>query len=348
VNAKDNDGDTPLDWAIDYGETETADLLRKHGGKHGTIHIAILGGDAEGVKEFLAGGADVNAKNQRGWTPLFTAAYYGHKEIVELLISKGADVNAKTDKGGSTPLHTADNKEIAELLIAEGADVNAKNDGGKTPLDYAETDNFEPPELKAAKKEIADLLRKHGGKTGAEFSIHVAAAVGNIEAVKQHLADGADVNAKNYIGWTPLHEAAWEGHKEIAEQLIAAGADVNAKTAKTNNGSRSTPLDLTTVGSEFDDYGERAVKRETADLLREHGGKTAEELWALMPRLVQHGRFAFSFDAKEGKVYEVQDSFDLLNWEVIKTYTGTGDSVRFDEERDHDPPKIFYRVKVVE
>ena len=84
-----------------------------------------------------------------------------------------------------------------------------------------------------------------------------------------------------------------------------------------------------------------------SDLLRKHGGKTAKEL-ALMPRLVQHGRFAFSFDAKEGKVYEVQDSFDLLNWEVIKTYTGTGVSVRFDEERDHDPPQWFYRVKVVD
>jgi hypothetical protein len=67
-----------------------------------------------------------------------------------------------------------------------------------------------------------------------------------------------------------------------------------------------------------------------------------------MPHLVQHGRFAFSFDAKEGKVYEVQDSFDLLNWEVIKTYTGTGTSVRFDEEREYDPSKWFYCVRVVE
>ena len=68
----------------------------------------------------------------------------------------------------------------------------------------------------------------------------------------------------------------------------------------------------------------------------------------MMPRLVQHGRFAFSFDAKNGKVYEVQDSFDLLNWEVIKTYTGTGASVRFDDFRKHNPPQIFYRVRVVE
>ena len=56
----------------------------------------------------------------------------------------------------------------------------------------------------------------------------------------------------------------------------------------------------------------------------------------------------FSFNAKKGKVYEVQDSFDLINWEVIETYTGTGDSIRFDEERDHDPPQLFYRVRMVE
>ncbi len=48
--------------------------------------------------------------------------------------------------------------EIVELLIANGADVNAKNNGGKTPLDWA-----------AWKKETANLLRKHGGKTGKEL-----------------------------------------------------------------------------------------------------------------------------------------------------------------------------------
>ena len=47
--------------------------------------------------------------------------------------------------------------------------VNAKSEWGDTPLDYAETDNFEPPELKASHFETTAILRKHGGKTGEEL-----------------------------------------------------------------------------------------------------------------------------------------------------------------------------------
>ena len=71
-----------------------------------------------------------------------------------------------------------------------------------------------------------------------EVSIHTAAYKGNIEAVKQHLDAGADVNAKGYRERTPLHYAAHGGQKEIAELLIAAGADVNAK-----DDDGETPLD---------------------------------------------------------------------------------------------------------
>jgi len=329
------------------------------------LHWAI----SKGVAELLiAEGADVNAITLEGSTPLHFAAWNGYKEIAETLIDNGADLNvinnelagtpfitaldwaiqqgrtatadllrkhggmtAQELRSGMSPLHQAAReglKEVVELLIAEGADVNAKDRTGSTPLDFA---------VMKKQPEIADLLRKHGGKTGEELNVLIAAAKnGDIEAVKQHLAAGADVNAKTGDGTTPLHNAAVYGHNEVAELLIANGAEVNAIIVSGRNQGK-TPLDLAIWRK----------KTETADLLRKHGGRTAEEI-ALMPRLVQHGRFAFSFDAKEGKVYEVQDSFDLLNWEVIKTYTGTGASVRFDEERDHDPPKIFYRVKVVD
>ena len=96
-------------------------------------------------------------------------------------------------------------------------------------------------------------------------SIHDAAKGGNIEAFKQHLAAGADVNVKGstLLGQdvAPLHEAAGWGHKEVVELLIAKGADVNAKDAE-----GKTPLDS----------GTGAI----SSLLRKHGGKTGEELKA--------------------------------------------------------------------
>ena len=160
--------------------------------------------------------------------------------------------------------------------------------------------------------------------------IHSAASNNDLAGVHAELGKGVDVDEgdDSWPGMTPLHYAADEGHTEVVELLIGAGADVNAKVVS-GAAQGKTPL-----------YAANETNHpKTADLIRKH---------QLMPRLVQHGRFAFSFDAKEGKVYEVQDSFNLLNWEVIKTYTGTGATVRFDEERDHDPLKIFYRVKLVE
>ena len=118
---------------------------------------------------------------------------------------------------------------------------------------------------------IAAVVLVGCGPPPPDISIHDAAGEGNIEAVKQHIAagtdvdaktrgetpllwaarfgqsqvaelliaEGADVNAKNVVGQTPLHWAAMAGHKEIIELLIAAGAEVNAKTKRGD-----TPLDL--------------------------------------------------------------------------------------------------------
>ena len=99
-----------------------------------------------------------------------------------------------------------------------------------------------------------------------DISIHEAFKAGNIEAVKQHLAAGTDVNAKGpNAGLTPLHRAAYYGLKEIAELLLDKGADVNAK-----DDGGDTPLDVAMLGND----------KETADLIRKHGGKTGEKLKA--------------------------------------------------------------------
>ena len=82
------------------------------------------------------------------------------KHLLITTIAAGTDLNAKV-KTGSTPLHFAagyGRNEIVGLLIAAGADVNAQNNRGGTPLGHARKH-----------PETADLLRKHGGKTGAEL-----------------------------------------------------------------------------------------------------------------------------------------------------------------------------------
>jgi len=313
VNVKDIMGVTPLDWAVKLEKTETIKLLHKHGGKSAAqdfIHIAVQLGNIEAVKKHLDVGKDVNSKGyaldntpldyttkERGVfaslsklpddTPevkaakkeiadllrkrggkhssIYEAAKGGDLEGLKEFLAAGVDPDEKTGfTVGQTPLYVASTKEVVELLIANGADVNIKLNLHGTPLDYT---------IRSKRTEIADVLRKHGGKTSDWFkageSIHSAARAGHIEAVKQHLAKGTDVNAKKGNGWTPLCEAAKEGHKEIAELLIKEGADVNAIIFYGRN-QEKTPLDLAI----------QHKKTETADLLRKNGGKTGEELKA--------------------------------------------------------------------
>ena len=300
---------TALDWAIQQGRTEIADLLRKHGGKTSEELFALFEaartGNIEAAKQAIADGIDVNAEDYRGLTPLHEAAAFGHNEVAELLIAKGAEVNA--------------------IIVSGGSNKN------KTPLDFA---------VMKKQNETADLLRKHGGKTSEELNALIDAAKnGDIEAVKQHLAAGAGVNAKTGDGTTPLHNAAIYGHNEVAELLIVNGAEVNAIIVSGRNQGK-TPLDLAIWRK----------KTETADLIRKHGGRTAEEL-ALMPQLVySKGPFDFSFTAKDGKTYVIEVTQDLKQWGELETIEGTGKQVKFIDPRQPLVPfkRNFYRVKLVE
>ena len=156
----------------------------------------------------------------------------------------------------------------------------------------ATTQQPEPPSVKAsgANRKLAEWFK---------MTRHLnsdAAALGNIEAVKQHIAAGTDVNAVPKTGYPPLHEAAGWGHKEVVELLIAKGTDVNAKNKDgwtplhhaAINGRKEIAELLIANGADVNAGDKRgrtpldwAVGRshvETANLLRKHGGKTGEEL----------------------------------------------------------------------
>ena len=120
-----------------------------------------------------------------------------------------------------------------------------------------------------------------------DISIWDAVKTRNIEAVKQHLDAGTDVNWMDEDEYTPLdftifnkdneiaellreyggkhgtiHSAAYAGNNEAVKEFLSAGVDVNVK------GGGRTPLDLAI----------QFRNTETAELLRKHGGKTAEQL----------------------------------------------------------------------
>jgi len=110
---------------------------------------------SERLNTLLKNGANINARDENGWTPLMSACFQSNSKIIEMLLKNGADVNARK-KDGSTVLVYAvlsacnseiiDNSEIIEILLKNGANVNARNEDGRTPLMYA--DNNRNPEIK--------------------------------------------------------------------------------------------------------------------------------------------------------------------------------------------------------
>lgn len=153
-----------ISYAMDQGNVDTLKLLidkdivdvnAKYDLGLSLLHYATEYEGKEIAELLIVKGADVNAKDMDGSTPLHFA--YRNKDVAKLLIANGSDVNAKNNKG-MTPLHYLyENKEIVELLIAKGADVNAKDNEGKTALDYAEDEDLE------------DLLIKYGAKSGKDL-----------------------------------------------------------------------------------------------------------------------------------------------------------------------------------
>lgn len=109
--------------------------------------------DPDRLNAYVESGADVNASDRRGWTPLHSAARYNPDPAVLLvLLRAGADVDAK-DRAGDTPLHWAAaenaNVDVVTSLIGAGAEVNAVDRFGWLPIHTAAERNPNPEVISA-------------------------------------------------------------------------------------------------------------------------------------------------------------------------------------------------------
>jgi len=120
------------------------DKIEERGGpvpKTTPLSTASFSGHADVVEVLLDHGADASAKDAYGYTALHRSALMGHKEVVVLLLENGADVSA-IDGSGMTALHRSSRwgrEEVVHMLLDHGADMSVKDNFGETAQDLATT-----------------------------------------------------------------------------------------------------------------------------------------------------------------------------------------------------------------
>jgi ankyrin repeat protein len=202
------------------------------------LHLAAYWGKTEAITVLLKDGADIEAQDALGDTPLEHAVDNFHNlETVKLLIKAGAKINNK-DYQGLTALHKAlltdtIEDEVVLFLIHSGADVNLQDLENNKALHYAVINE---------KAGIVKELIKTGANTeiqGKDKRTPLLLAIENQkeEMVRLLLSSGANVNGPGLIsGLGALHMAAYDpGNIEIIKILLTAGAKVNAKDEDGNS-----------------------------------------------------------------------------------------------------------------
>jgi ankyrin repeat protein len=230
----------------------------------------------------IEAGADVNAPQGDGTTPLHWAVYKVDSELVAALLEHGAKADV-VNKFGSSPLAEAvkiGNATLAKTLLDAGANVDSPNQDGETALMLA---------ARAGATDVAKLLVERGANVNAveswksQTALMWAADANAPDIVQLLIAHGADVSARAVAndwdaqitsepraqyrptgGFTPLIFAARSGCTRCVRAMLEAGADIYRP-----NPDGVTPLMFAIDNLRFD----------TARLLLDQGANPHHQDW---------------------------------------------------------------------
>ena len=261
----------------------------------------IQAGNRDAALKMIAAGADVNAAQGDGTTPLHWAVYKIDADLTRALLQRGARPNV-INNYGSSPLAEAvkvANPRLVEMLLDAGSDANVPNQEGQTALMLA---------ARAGSLDVASLLVRHGADVNArekwrgQTALMWAADAGSAELTRFLISQKADINARALAndwptqmtgeprnqyrptgGLTPLLYAARSGCTDCVKALLDAGADPNHP-----NPDGVTPLMVAIDNFAFD----------TAKLLFERGANpNVWDWWGRTPLYVAIDMNTYSLDA---------------------------------------------------
>ncbi|XP_074839313.1 neurogenic locus notch homolog protein 3-like, partial [Carettochelys insculpta] len=211
VNVRGPDGFTPLMLASFCGGGVEADLAEEDEADDSSANI---------ISDLICQGANLSAQTDRtGETALHLAARYARADAAKRLLDAGADTNAQ-DNTGRTPLHaavTADAQGVFQILIRNrSTDLDARMVDGSTALILAAR--------LAVEGMVEELIACHADVNAVDelgkSALHWAAAVNNVEATIALLKNGANKDMQDSKEETPLFLAAREGSYEAAKILL--------------------------------------------------------------------------------------------------------------------------------
>jgi len=202
-----------------------------------------------------AGLSPVNFGNQIGQTALHIAALHGNVETVQVLIELGANANAANSRG-TTPLHFAAGAkkrqaETVRALLDGGADPKIADGFGRRPYEGCEDEELrhmlggpDPKFFKAASEGQEEQVKALLAAGGAELTsmvdaegraaLQLAAAGGHCAVMRALLAGGAEPGMQDTSGNSALHAAAEGGSSEAVKLLLEAGATPKAQNLRIN------------------------------------------------------------------------------------------------------------------